>query len=304
MTGARQNIPETCIVPSDCRERFLPLDGDFAVPLNELGVRFSGVSELAPPYEIGRRKPDFHLMIVTSGGRGGFETPDASGELLPGDLWITPESVAQHYWASVDGWRMVFFHLDPNTTLADVPAGGSRIRSSATGGQLESAMNWYMNEAALDTETSRRLANHYAWIIRECLLRELELVRHPERHEARRDLEQLWAAVGESLHRDWSVAEMARIVHLSTAQFRRVVVRHHGRTPVEMLQKMRMAKAQQLLLRTTDSVAQIAERVGYETPFSFSRAFRRECGTSPRAFRQSKYPVGRRTSAADSATDG
>lgn len=59
----------------------------------------------------------------------------------------------------------------------------------------------------------------------------------------------------------------------------------HGTTFREVLGEARCATARRLLLNTDLPIAAIAERLGYADTASFSRAFRRWSGTSPRALR-------------------
>ena len=54
--------------------------------------------------------------------------------------------------------------------------------------------------------------------------------------------------------------------------------------------KRRMREAQQLLLAATLTVAQVAERVGYEHQSSFAAAFSSHVGMSPRQYRQHRAP--------------
>jgi AraC-like DNA-binding protein len=76
------------------------------------------------------------------------------------------------------------------------------------------------------------------------------------------------------------------------SQFRRAVIAQHGCVPQDMLVRMRIERAQQLFVRTDDTIAIIAERIGYESPFSLSRAFRRVVGISPRQYRRQNLSTG------------
>ena len=49
---------------------------------------------------------------------------------------------------------------------------------------------------------------------------------------------------------------------------------------------MRLRKAQQLLIGTDRSVAEIAREVGHPDPYHFSRVFRRSVGVSPAKYRK------------------
>lgn len=54
-----------------------------------------------------------------------------------------------------------------------------------------------------------------------------------------------------------------------------------GETPMQYLAKWRMHLAEEMLRARGSSVAQIGERVGYQTEAAFRRAFRRVRGLAP-----------------------
>jgi transcriptional regulator GlxA family with amidase domain len=100
-----------------------------------------------------------------------------------------------------------------------------------------------------------------------------------------RDLDELWNAVHADLARSWSVTELARRVHVSPVQLHRLVLRFHGTTPKGLVTRMRMQRAEGLLVHADYPLKLIAGLVGYETPFALSRAFKRHAGKSPKLFR-------------------
>lgn len=59
-----------------------------------------------------------------------------------------------------------------------------------------------------------------------------------------------------------------------------------GQSPMQYLAQWRMLLASNLLARSNAPLAQIAEEVGYQTDTAFSRAFRREYGLPPAAWRR------------------
>jgi AraC-like DNA-binding protein len=57
-------------------------------------------------------------------------------------------------------------------------------------------------------------------------------------------------------------------------------------SPQQYLTQMRMDEAKQLLRTTDNAVDEVAARVGYKDAFTFSKAFKRAVGASPREYRQ------------------
>jgi AraC-like DNA-binding protein len=87
--------------------------------------------------------------------------------------------------------------------------------------------------------------------------------------------------------RDITLADVARAVGLSrsglASRFKELV----GDTPMNYLTSWRMLKAREILQSGRVPLVEVAERVGYTSESSFSRAFKREHGQSPGAFRHS-----------------
>lgn len=89
------------------------------------------------------------------------------------------------------------------------------------------------------------------------------------------------------LHNDpgqpWTVARLAAAAGASRAALARRFVELVGEPPMAYLTGWRMALAADLLLEPGASVTAVARRVGYGSPFTFSTAFKRTYGASPRA---------------------
>lgn len=84
----------------------------------------------------------------------------------------------------------------------------------------------------------------------------------------------------------WTVESLAQRVALSRSVFAERFRRLSGETPMEYLARWRMHLAGQLLREGRESVATIAERVGYESEAAFAKAFKRTVGQAPGAYRR------------------
>jgi AraC-like DNA-binding protein len=87
--------------------------------------------------------------------------------------------------------------------------------------------------------------------------------------------------------RAWTVDELAREVALSRSVLADRFAALVGEPPIQYLMRWRLAVAAQTLRGGTDAIARVAERSGYESEAAFSRAFKREFGTPPAAWRRS-----------------
>jgi AraC-like DNA-binding protein len=84
----------------------------------------------------------------------------------------------------------------------------------------------------------------------------------------------------------WTVASLARASGMSRAAFARRFTDVVGQPPLTYLTWWRMNLASQLLRETDLPLALVAQRVGYGSEFAFGKAFSRERGTAPGAYRR------------------
>lgn len=96
-------------------------------------------------------------------------------------------------------------------------------------------------------------------------------------------LEQLIKTPGDQ----WTLDSMAKIVGLSRSAFFKRFVELTGDSPGQVLLILRMHLAAQLLKQDV-KVAEVADRVGYQSIAAFTRAFKKFSGNLPGAFRRQR----------------
>ena len=95
--------------------------------------------------------------------------------------------------------------------------------------------------------------------------------------------------------RQWTVAGLASAVSVSRALLARRFQDVVGEPPIAFLTTLRMDLAADLMLEPDATVTAVARAVGYGSPFTFSTAFKRTHGVSPRAHRDRKTTSAIRT---------
>ena len=84
----------------------------------------------------------------------------------------------------------------------------------------------------------------------------------------------------------WTLEELARTAGTSRSVLAERFQQLVGSSPMQYLTQWRMLLASNLLCRSNAPLASIAQDVGYQTDTAFSRAFRREYGSPPAAWRR------------------
>ncbi|APV48834.1 AraC family transcriptional regulator [Betaproteobacteria bacterium GR16-43] len=84
----------------------------------------------------------------------------------------------------------------------------------------------------------------------------------------------------------WTLEELAREAGTSRSVLAERFQQLVGTSPMQYLTQWRMLLAANMLARSNAPLARIAEDVGYQTDTAFSRAFRREYGAPPAAWRR------------------
>jgi AraC-like DNA-binding protein len=100
----------------------------------------------------------------------------------------------------------------------------------------------------------------------------------------RRAIEYVDQHYSEPLRRDG----VARLAGIAPAYFSRLFRKHEGTTFENHLQRLRLARAKQLLASTGLGIARAAEMSGFHSAPYFCRVFRAATGTTPAAFRRSQ----------------
>lgn len=272
-----------------------------------------GRFDQAPGYAVDRpRGAPSWLMLWTEGGAGFVGQGGAEVRTAPGDLVVLASGVPQAYRVAegAPGWRFWWAHFQPRqdwrTWLRPFHvAGGCHVVAGidrAFHPRIDDGMRRMHADArwpagavappepfqgggpAPIVVAHRHRAHELALTSIEQILLLATTAATPAQpsDERVRLAEALITADPAAPH---TVAALARRAGLSESRFAHLFTEQTGRSPMRAVQEARLQKAAQLLRVTDLGVAQIATACGFESPFHFSRLFRRRHGVPPGRYR-------------------
>jgi AraC-like DNA-binding protein len=167
------------------------------------------------------------------------------------------------------------------------------VRGSNAGAWLESSVRYALAEARSPRPGGAGVLAKLAEVL---FIETLRLYMH-QQHEGRTGWlagvsDRIVGAALSALHKHpaqaWTLEELARSAGTSRSVLAERFQDLVGTSPMQYLTQWRMMLAANLLRHSSTPLAHIAEGVGYQTDTAFIRAFRREFGSPPAAWRRSQ----------------
>lgn len=100
-----------------------------------------------------------------------------------------------------------------------------------------------------------------------------------------RRIEKVFAYMNENFHKEITLTEAAKVANMPEVSFSRFIKKRTGYTFVESLTEIRLGHVSRMLIETTQSIAEIAYRCGFNNIANFNRVFKSKKGCTPKDFR-------------------
>ncbi|MDD2598438.1 MAG: AraC family transcriptional regulator [Kiritimatiellae bacterium] len=106
---------------------------------------------------------------------------------------------------------------------------------------------------------------------------------------AHQSFQQIRAAIEQEFLSFSKLSDIASYCHVDASYACRLFKRYSKESPYEMLVRLKMRHAADLLNNGHTLIKDVAATVGFQDPYHFSRSFKAEYGVSPKAFIHSDY---------------
>lgn len=238
---------------------------------------------------IRERHPD-HILIYCVEGGGKLTLDDKTLSIGSGDFIYLPRGSSHHYQANKrQPWSIYWLHFDGE--LADEFYNYIQLPEYHLNiGVQPRVIRVFDGVAAL-----RHSRNNLGEFVQgghqvQALLSYIALLSEQRRIQsgASLDLEKIRAIMQENIHGQLDLDTLANEAKLSKYYFSKKFKELTGEPPIRYFINMKMQRACYLLDSNSRPVKQIAEELGYDDNFYFSRLFKKSIGMSPEHYRQAK----------------
>jgi AraC-like DNA-binding protein len=234
---------------------------------------------------------DAHVLSTEPGMRG---TEDLERYRPPGELAL-PVSIAMGGGAAESAGFVCGFlgcDLRPYNPLLRALPRLFKV-SDGAGGPLDAYVQIALTESKRPRIGSQSVLGRLSELMFVDVIRRYLEALPPERLDWLAGLRDphIGRALAEMHHdpaREWTLESLASTAAMSRSAFAEHFMRFVGTPPMQYLTNWRMQLAANQLLSSTDSVAAIANRVGYASEAAFSRAFKKSVGAAPSEWRKSR----------------
>ena len=236
-------------------------------------------------YERPRRRAidvaQHRLLHLTVAGEGNCLVNGRWISVPAGTAYIVPQGAewTWRYEARTTPWEQVFVVLEPDF---EVPVPAEHTAAYILRNCDPTDLLWAYHQLYKESLGKGRLPIMASLSeILACLAR--ELLDEEEHHYV---LSNLWMVVAHDLTRAWNLAALCKEAGMGQEKLRLLCHKETGRSPIAQVAHLRMRHAAVLIDEGELNVQQIGSRVGYDSPFNFSLAFKRHYGLSPTHFRK------------------
>ena len=239
---------------------------------------------------------DQHILIYCVEGKGQVQIGKRHYQLSPDDLIIIPAGVPHNYSADEkDSWTIYWIHFKGAIANAVVDAmiaqfKGHRGTITYQQKRVQLFDDIYGNLERGYGNDNLNYANMCLWHFLSSFLYD-EKFNLSERKESKQDtvIEPSINFMQQHLSEMLRLSDIAESVNVSVPHYSFLFRQKTGFAPMEYFNQLKIQKACQYLLFTDLRIKEIAEQLGIEDPYYFSRMFTRLMGVSPKEYRIKRH---------------
>ena len=280
---------------TEIRTEVMEMDEDFfkeEIYYKDLYYTTKGKEQCAPNHSFGPTVREYFLIHIIMKGKGYFEIGNSRFNLKEGQFFIIYPNVMTYYQADEeDPWEYYWIGMKGEHLEALLTAIGFQVSHPVGNvknfGQVKAMLQEIMAANPFDTLSRLRLQGQL-YLFLSMLAHDLDGTEIKQIEKINKGVEYTKRAIEIIKDRyqdsDFMIGDISRELSLNDSYLTAVFHKTTNRTPHEYLIDFRIQKSREYLETTDLSIAEIAEKVGYQNPLSFTRIFKSKMQLSPRVY--------------------
>jgi AraC-like DNA-binding protein len=240
-------------------------------------------------YRERRNGCDDYILLYSLGGKGHIEIEKAKFELRPNQFIIIPPHRFHRYQADLhDPWTLYWVHFSSNKL--------TELNNEFKVAQFYAPTDMHYNEKIPDiwVEMYSSLASGYSvgsiGYANFCLYRFLSFFLFPNNNyeisEKQTPIDKSIEYMKANINKRLSTDEIARLFQYSSSHYTAIFKKKTGLSPIDYFINMKIHYACQMLSQSDLKIKEIADKIGYDDPYYFSRLFKQIMSKSPKEYRK------------------
>jgi AraC-like DNA-binding protein len=232
---------------------------------------------------------ELHVLIYCADGEGWCEVEGARHTIRKNCYFLLPAKQAHAYGNSAKTyWEIYWVHFggDQSGQFCERLCNGKYGEGIRLIKRKEMLQLFHHMINSLEAGVSAEgctYANAQLWH----LLGDMAYHRRFANDKDKTLIDQAITMMQERVEEQMSLAQLSGELNLSTAYFCRLFKKRTEQTPMDFFTRLKMQRACRYLDFTDMTVQDVAQMLGYDDPYYFSRAFKRVMNVSPSHYRQS-----------------
>lgn len=241
---------------------------------------------------------DFAELVFVLAGKGKYLIEGTEYEVEAGDLLICNPGVKHtHLVTNPKEATIEFIAGFTNFQFKNMPANSINLGNNGyiihTSAALKQSLSMHCYSMIAEKETNRvgkyfMLKTHLMQMIL-LIMREIttedqcaQKSLHFESYNKSYAVKRIITYLNENYNNKISLEQIAHNMYLSPVYISKIFKEETGESPINYLIKIRLERAKDILLSTSNgSIKSIANQVGYDDVYHFSKLFKKYYGTSP-----------------------